>query len=210
MSRTELLLVRHPEVEANVARVYVGRMDSPLTAHGEAQAPRLARFITEWGPDVVRSSPVTRARCVAELVAATGVEHVVDPDLTEIDFGHAEGLTYEEAHRHGIPMDFLGGPADARPFGGGETWGEFGTRLARAAHAITEGPERVAVVTHGGVFRGLIVAFLGLPPASAWRFSIPPASVAVLTVTEGVGTLRVFGLRPADEPGTTAEDGTVR
>jgi broad specificity phosphatase PhoE len=196
----ELLLARHPEVEANAQRIYIGRGDSPYTPKGEQQRLALAHAIESWKPDVVRSSPIKRARDVAETVAAAGVPMVTDDDLTEIDFGHAEGLTYNEAKRHGIPMDFLGGPADARPFGGGETWGEFGVRLDRAAQAIVSGPERVAIVTHGGVFRGLIVTFLELQPSRAWRFSIPPASIATLTLHEGVGTLRTFGLVPGETP----------
>ncbi len=196
----ELLLARHPEVEANVERLYIGRGDSPFTERGERQKAALAAAIAAWRPDAVRSSPIGRARTVAEAVAARGVPLAVDEDLTEIDFGHAEGLTYEEAHRHGIPMDFLGGPADARPFGGGETWGEFGVRLGRAASAILAGPGRVAVVTHGGVFRGLVVTFLDLEPSRAWRFSIPPASIATMTLQESYGTLRTFGLVPGETP----------
>lgn len=196
----ELLLARHPEVQANVERVYIGRSESPYSEKGERQCGMLAAAIEAWAPDIVRSSPVGRARKVAERVAGSGVPHMVDDDLTEIDFGHAEGLTYNEARRHGIPMDFLGGPANARPFGGGETWGEFGVRLNRAAEAILAGPQRCAVVTHGGVFRGLIVAFLDLEPSRAWRFSIPPASIATLTLHEGVGTLRTFGLVPGETP----------
>lgn len=208
----QLLLARHPEVEANVDHVYIGRSESPYTEKGERQRHALARAIAAWGPHVVRSSPVGRARLVAEEVAASGVPHVVDDDLTEIDFGHAEGLTYAEAHRHGIPMDFLGGPADARPFGGGETWGEFGVRLGRAAREIVDGPERVAIVTHGGVFRGLVVTFLDLEPSRAWRFSIPPASIATLTLHEGAGTFRTFGLVPGETPwelGTEVREDTA-
>lgn len=196
----ELLLARHPEVQANVERVYIGRSESPYSEKGERQYPLLAKAIEAWAPGIVRSSPVGRARKVAERVALSGVPHVVDDDLTEIDFGQAEGLTYDEAKRHGIPMDFLGGPAGTRPFGGGETWGEFGVRLTRAAGAILAGPERCAIVTHGGVFRGLIVSFLGLEPSRAWHFSIPPASIATLTLHEGVGTLRTFGLVPGETP----------
>jgi alpha-ribazole phosphatase len=199
-SPIELLLARHPQVEANAARIYVGRGDSPYSAKGREQKSVLAAAITAWEPTVVRSSPFRRAREVAEAVAVSGVPLVVDADLTEIDFGGAEGLTYEEARNHGIPMDFLGGPVDARPFGGGESWGEFGVRLTRAAGQILAGPRRVAVVTHGGVFRGLIVHFLGLPPDRAWHFSIPPASIATLTLHEGVGTMRTFGLVPGETP----------
>ena len=130
-----------PRCEANVGRVYVGRSDSPYTAtRGAAGARRSPGAIAAWSPGVVRSSPIARARDSSPRRSpATGVPHVVDEDLTEIDFGDAEGLTYDEAQRHGIPMDFLGGPADARPFGGGETWGEFGVRLDRAAKAIVTG-----------------------------------------------------------------------
>lgn len=202
----QLLLARHPEVSANVDHVYVGRGDSPYTERGRAQAGALAHSIGAWTPDVVFSSPIKRALDVAEIVAATGVPMAVHDTLTEIDFGHAEGLTYEEAKRHGIPMDFLGGPADERPFGGGETWGEFGLRLERAAEEIVAGPARVAVVTHGGVFRGLIVHFLQLEPSRAWRFSIPPASIATLTLHDGAGTLRTFGLVPGETPWETGTE----
>jgi len=66
--------------------------------------------------------------------------------------------------------------------------------------AITAGPERIAVVTHGGVFRGLMVTLLELEPTRAWRFSIPPASVATLTVHGTFGTLRSFGLLAGETP----------
>jgi broad specificity phosphatase PhoE len=102
-------------------------------------------------------------------------------------------------------MDFLGGPADERPFGGGETWGEFGERLERAAQAILDGPERVAVVTHGGVFRGMLVTLMELQPSRAWRFAIPPASLATVTVHDGVGVLHGFGLEPGATPWETGE-----
>lgn len=196
----QLLVARHPEVRANVDGIFVGRGDSAYTPAGSLQARALATAIAAWKPDVVRSSPLRRALDVARAVEGAGVPLVVDEDLTEIDFGAAEGLTYEEAHRHGIPMDFLGGPADGAPFGGGESWGEFGARLARAQAAILAGPERVAVVTHGGVFRGLVVTLLELEPARAWRFSIPPASIATLTVHGTFGTLRSFGLLPGETP----------
>lgn len=196
----ELLIARHPEVQANAERVFVGRGDSPYTALGVAQAHALAAAIAAWKPDVVRTSPLRRTLEVARVVKAGGVPLVTDEDLTEIDFGGAEGLTYEEAHRHGIPMDFLGGPAEKAPFGGGESWGAFGERLRRATGAMLAGPGRTAVVTHGGVFRGLIVTLLELEPGRAWRFSIPPASIATLTVHGDFGTLRSFGLLPGETP----------
>jgi len=208
----QLLLARHPEVQANADGIYVGRSDSPYTPLGVEQARTLAAAVAAWRPDIVRSSPLRRAREVAEAVAAGGVPLTVDDELTEIDFGQAEGMTYNEARRHGIPMDFLGGPADAAPFGGGETWGEFGKRLRRAADAILGGPDRQAVVTHGGVFRGLVVTFLEVQASRAWRFSIPPASIATLTIHGDFGTLRSFGLLPGETPwelgGVLREDTT--
>lgn len=192
----QLLLARHPEVAANVEHIYVGRGDSPYTERGRAQVPSLAACVRAWRPVEVRTSPLRRTLEVARLVAVDSTRLTVDDDLIEVGFGDAEGKTYQEATGSGVPMDLLGGPADEAPFGGGETWGALHERVTRAAEAALGAGPRVAIITHGGVFRALLTLLLDLPHEAAWRFAIPPASVATVAVTEGVGALLGFGLAP--------------
>lgn len=196
----EVLLARHPQVEANVAGRFVGTGESPFTELGERQCVALAAHIAAWKPSSVHSSPRTRARAVADLAAAmAAVEVHVDDDLAEIDFGAAEGLTYDEAMLAGVEIDLLDGPPEVAPFRDGETWRTFAQRVAAAAERIETCGPRIAVVAHGGVIRALLAHWLGLPEAAAWRFAVPNASVATITLWDGTGTLRTFGVEPCGE-----------
>ena len=131
---TEILLVRHPETLANAHGRFVGSGESPFTERGERQADALVSCIASWCPTLVRTSPRVRARTVAERAAqASDAQLEVDEDLAEIDFGLAEGLTYEETTVRGIEIDLLGGPVETSPFEGGESWRDFLERVVRAA-----------------------------------------------------------------------------
>jgi len=196
-TRVDVLLARHPEVRANVEGRFVGLGESPFTDRGERQCVALAAYIAQWSPHSVHTSPRTRARAVADLAAASaGVEVHVDEDLAEIDFGAAEGLTYDEAVRDGVDIDLLGGPPEGAPFRDGETWHAFSARIAAAAERILTCGPRIAVVAHGGVVRALLVHWLGLSHRAAWAFAVPNASIASLTLWDGSGTLRTFGIDP--------------
>ena len=116
---------------------------------------------------------------VARLAAKeAGVEVHVDDDLAEIDFGAAEGLTYDQAKVAGVEIDLLGGPPENAPFHDGETWRAFAGRIALAAKRIEDCGPRIAVVTHGGVVRAMLTHWLDLSPKSAWRFAVSNATVA--------------------------------
>lgn len=193
----EILLARHPEVQANVDGRFVGTGESPFTDLGERQCAELAACIAAWGPSSVHTSPRTRARAVADLAAkAAGVEVHVDEALAEIDFGAAEGLTYDEAVRKGVEIDLLGGPPEGAPFKDGESWHAFAERIAEGAERIETCGPRIAVVAHGGVVRALLTHWLGLSHKAAWRFAVPNATMATITLWDGHGTLRTFGVSP--------------
>jgi probable phosphoglycerate mutase len=91
----DLWLVRHAETEWSRDRRHTGRTDLPLTGAGRAHAERLRPWIgaREW--DAVLCSPLGRARETAEL-AGVGRQAVLRPDLLEVDYGEAEGITTEE------------------------------------------------------------------------------------------------------------------
>lgn len=130
---------------------------------------------------------------------ALGIPLNTSDDLAEVGWGDAEGLTYTELRKAGVPMDYLGGPTAGRIAGGGETWESFASRVDRAADRIVAAADggRAAVVTHGGVMRALIVGWLDLPAEAAWHFAIPPGCVTILRLHDGFGTLEAFAPSPS-------------
>jgi broad specificity phosphatase PhoE len=200
-----LLLIRHPETQANVEGRYLGRADGPYSARGERQATLLAQGLAEWRPDVILSSPARRALAPAILARDTAsCRHVVHAGLAEFDVGHAEGLTHEEAVAQGVVDDSLMLVSGAAPFTGGESTTGFLTRCRDVVEAIAGFAEqRVALVSHQGPIRAMLVDLLGLPAESMWRFAVRPAYAVQLTLSEGFAVLDDMALlRPEHQGGT--------
>jgi broad specificity phosphatase PhoE len=181
-----IVLVRHPETVANAESRYIGRLDSPLSPRGGRQSAWLARSLENWGADSVFSSPLGRALLTAQAIAPAGVPVSVLGGLSEIDFGIAEGLTYDEIQARGIRLDYTG---DGPVAPGGETGLAFDRRVREAADIIAAGPQRSVVVSHGGVIRRLLVAWLGLSADRGWSFAAPNAVMMTVRVNGGVGVL---------------------
>jgi broad specificity phosphatase PhoE len=195
--RSRLLIVRHPQTEANVNGRFVGRGDTPYTELGELQRELLAAEIASFGPDRIVASPVRRTREVAESAAdVLGLEPAYDELITELDFGAAEGLTYAELCERGIQFDFKREDAPVAP--GGESRLEIFRRSAAVADREVRAGGRVAIVTHGGVFRSMVVYLLGLPLSAIWSFDIQPAQLAEVLVGEDHALLVAFR-RPEGE-----------
>ena len=202
---TRIMLIRHPETVANVEHRYVGRGDTDYTARGRREADELVEALGVMRPGLVVSSPSPRCSRVARRIAeATGATFEVMDDLAEIDFGAAEGLTYDEASRMGISMDLLGGPADGAAFEGGETWSDLSRRVCRSMLRLAGVGGCAVVLTHSGFIRQALTAALEAPHTSAWHLAVAHASVSVLTVSEEYAVLEAFGL-PASSALTWAE-----
>jgi len=97
----ELLLIRHGRSRADdEGRIEGGGYDAPLTDAGLRQAQALAgRLEAEaYRLDVLFSSPLCRAKQVADIVSKTvDVAVTVDARLAEQHTGRIAGLTFEEA-----------------------------------------------------------------------------------------------------------------
>ncbi|MRR11545.1 histidine phosphatase family protein [bacterium] len=182
----EVMIVRHPQTQSNAAGRYIGRGDSPRTEAGERQLEWLEEMVAFWEPDAVLTSPLGRALDSARRLAPAGTEVQVLDDLQELDFGEAEGHTYDELQAMGIRLDYNGGGPIAP---GGETGSEFAARVLRVAATIEGSGFRALVVTHGGVMRRLLVHWLELPELAAWRFDVPNGAAAILRICEGSAVL---------------------
>jgi broad specificity phosphatase PhoE len=191
MSVTEILIVRHPETEANVDGRFVGRGETPYTVRGVRQADLLVERILDFAPQTVWSSPLARAHRVAERAAlAASVPLQVDERLLELDFGQAEGLTWNEITAVGLAFDYRSVETPVAP--GGESRGEIESRSAALADVLLGEGGRHAVCTHGGVFRAMLVHLLGLSTSDIWAFHIRNGAAAHVSVTDGHGMIEEF------------------
>ncbi|NKE66330.1 fructose-2,6-bisphosphatase [Ramlibacter sp. RBP-2] len=153
-----LVVWRHPRAAGAVGRC-IGRTDLPVPRR---QAKRLARRIQQVArrrrlPKIVVTSSLRRSADVGRWLARWGWRHVVDPALSELDFGDWDGRPWSAipvAELDAWCRDFL----HYRP-GNGESVAELMTRMAAwSAHGA-----RVAV-GHGGWLS-----------AARWRLEHGPA-----------------------------------
>jgi broad specificity phosphatase PhoE len=191
MPETHILLVRHPETEANVSGRFVGRGDTPFTPTGRRQLRRVPRKIASFGPDIVWTSPLQRALRLGIAGAAKAACPLrVDERLVELDFGQAEGLTYDEVVAAGIPFDYQNAETPVAP--GGESRAHIELRSAEFLDELLSVGGRHVIVTHGGVFRASLVHLLGLASSDIWAFHIRNAQMAHVHMGDGYGVLEEY------------------
>ena len=159
---TTFFFVRHGESQANLARIFSGRRDSPLTERGRAQAVTVADALNDVRFDRIVATPLSRSLDTA-LVVARRRKMPVDivRDLVEIDVGEKTGATFDEVA--GLP-DWTGDAFEAWPKG--ESLQQVLDRSLSALkeiHQETPGAT-VLVIGHGGVTRILVSHFLGILP----------------------------------------------
>jgi len=121
-----------------------------------AQAQAAAALLRGHGIVSLVSSPVSRARHTAEIVAAAiGVTVGIEPDLRETSYGDRDGQPMGEWFQ-----DWVAGRSTPV---GGESFADLRLRAVAAANRALARPAPVLVVAHGGLFRALR-AEMGLEP----------------------------------------------
>lgn len=96
----ELYFMRHgkPEFPAS-GRFCLGRADLSLSKEGRRQAEEAIDTVREAGIEMIYTSPLCRAVETARIVSAGTIPVMVDRDLTELDMGEWEGLTFGQIRR---------------------------------------------------------------------------------------------------------------
>lgn len=179
MTPHTIYFVRHGETAWNTERRLQGRMDSPLTELGRAQAAGNAATLLEAVPNVTAlpfvSSPLGRARTSMEIIreqlglARDGYD--VDDRLAELSFGDWEGMTAREI-RSKAPDAWTAYEASRWTIvpPGGESYQQL---IDRLRSWLNELRGDIVVVAHGGVGRALRGVNLGIPLTEIPTFRTP-------------------------------------
>ena len=164
--KTRFYLIRHGETLWNRQGRYQGSTDIELSEQGLAQAELMAKRFRYLPLDVVYVSPLKRARATADAIAReTGLTPVVEDRFREINFGEWEGKSIPELQEiYGQAyLDFYADPF-SHPFPGEGSFAKVTERSMAAFEDILKkhDGQRVAIVSHGGLLRVLLVAIMGM------------------------------------------------
>jgi broad specificity phosphatase PhoE len=140
--------------------------------------------------DVIYSSDLSRARESAESIASMhAVEICQSPLLREMNFGEAEGMTFDEIKERypGIAEDLQAwrtrSPEVHLP--NGESIAQLAARVAPFAEKLKEHKpeETVLVVAHGGSLQVLICLLLGIGLEHWFQVRLSTASVTIMNIS---------------------------
>lgn len=154
-----LILMRHGNTfEAGEVPIQVGaRTDLPLTAFGRKQAEAMARYLAAEGisPRAVYAGGLKRQKDSAAILSEKlGARLMLEPALTEIDYGDWEGLTGEEIGKK-WPKEHLAWIEGKWPEGifvGSEA--EYRKGIEKWLESLKKGSDGcVVAVTSNGVLR---------------------------------------------------------
>ena len=167
MTGTQVYLFRHGEVTLAETRRFIGHLDVPLSARGEAQCVAQSARLRDVPLAALYSSDLVRARRSGELLGAPrGLVPVAVPALREMSMGRWEGLTAEEIkRREPEAFDTWMASVGEFPFPDGESVPDLVARAWPAFEGLVEAHAgaAIAIVAHGGTNRMLLCRALGLP-----------------------------------------------
>ena len=161
---TTIFLARHGESDWNVEQRFQGHTDRPLTNRGREQAHAQADLVAGQEIDAIYTSPLTRARETAEIIAArAGLEPVALPELREVDTGSWSGLSRADVEAR-FPAGFARWRSGGSGWEDGESYEEMAERVIGALRTIAEEHPggRVLLISHGGPIRAIHAAADGL------------------------------------------------
>lgn len=140
----KLYLLRHGQTVFNVNSITQGRVDSPLTDKGIAQANKVKEYFknNNISFDKVYCSPLGRTRQTCSIVS--DIKPIIDEQLIELSFGEIDGKEWSLSFQYND---------DYTPIGG-ESVKSAGDRMYDALLNIAnkEG-NNLLVVSHGTVLR---------------------------------------------------------
>ncbi|MFC2051846.1 histidine phosphatase family protein [Chloroflexota bacterium] len=182
MSR--LLMVRHGITEFNSARRFAGYSDIEMSAAGYRQIERLRDRLIDEKIDVIYSSDLKRALVTAEIIASgRKIDIISCPELREVNYGEAEGLTFDEIKRlYPDVAELITNFSFQLKFPGGESFEGFVERTSKFLDRLNKHTveQAILIVSHSGALRVLVCRLLGIDPGHWRQIHLDNASLSIV------------------------------
>jgi broad specificity phosphatase PhoE len=172
-------LVRHGAYEL-LDHALGGRGAYPLSPQGREQAERVGAALAPRRPVGVVSSPVSRARETADLIARRlDLEVELEPAFSEINFADWTGARFQDLGSDPTWHAWNGFRSTAAVPGGEGMLAVQGRAIAGLVrHARSDG--ELVIVTHADIIKAMLMHFLGAPLDLMRRLEIGPGSISQL------------------------------
>lgn len=173
MKSYTLYLFRTGLTKGNLNAQYIGHTDLPLTTYSIEELKKIKAKHHYPEVDAVFVSPLKRAMDSASIMFPKNNKIVID-NFIEYNFGEFEGLTANDLKDNDDFKQWLHGDIYCAP-PHGESNAEFVQRICDSFEkvingCISEGTEKIAIVTHAGVISAILTCY-GLPeaPMAHWQ-----------------------------------------
>ena len=199
--KTTIYLVRHGTTRWNQMLRYQGRADNPLDEAGERQGVLLEKYFADIDVDLGVTSPLQRAQKTLQYALASQkhpVPVIVEPMITEFDFGLADGMTREEIdeqYPEFYRMYVLNEDRGHAAAPGGESLEQVYHRMRDAILRIArEHPgEKIVAASHGTAIQTFLNYASGIPWEEMKHFLLYNVSVSCVEIDPD-GTPRIIFL----------------
>ena len=181
---TTLILIRHGETPHNRDKRYQGHRDTPLTKKGKRQTRKIALRLRDEPLDAIYSSDLKRTRYLAEIINSYhSLKINILSELREINFGDWEGKTYNEIQREwkGLLSGWEKEPSKIK-IPKGESIKDLAGRVRSTTKKIVSNypDQRIAIVTHGGPIRIILMDALGRGADNWWKTITSNGGISII------------------------------
>lgn len=201
---TTVYLIRHGHTEETERGRLYNDPAVELTERGREQATAMGGWLKKNKPHVLVCSTAQRVRSTAELIEKeTGLKALPLEGFNEWSVGDWEGRTYVDLKENepDAYKQWSGNPIENAP-PNGESITDLYERIRGRLKDVIKSHEgkTIALVTHAGVIRCILVEALGMPLNNFWRLSIPTGCISRIDFSENFATVHFTSLTPETLP----------
>ncbi len=164
MKERTIYLVRHCRPDLPDTSMCIGITDIPLSREGLKQAEKLKRYFSDKNINTIYSSPLRRAKRTAEIIADNKFKVEIRKNLSELNMGKWDGMTFENIKQK-YPQEYFerGENFENYVVEGGESMSMCRNRvLAELWSIVINSTGNIIITAHAGVNRLILSELSGI------------------------------------------------